>query len=125
MCGIKIISKDISNYKACSNDMGATWIKKGQILTQGEKPQEPNWSGCGDFDSVWDWQQKRWFISTAYDISGAVSYDKSGVAESWKKWDGMNFTRANFIDPFEPFKDSDGNVMHGSHPSILWNRYNC
>ena len=103
--------------------MGATWTKKGQILTQGEKPLEPTWSGCGDFDSIWDWQEKRWFISTAYDISGAVSYDKTGIAESWKKWDGMNFTRSNFIDKFEPFQDSDGKVMHGSHPSILWNRF--
>ena len=109
--------------KACSDDMGESWSKKGQILTRGEKPSEPTWSGCGDFDSVWDWQEKRWFISTAYDISGAVSYDKSGKAESWKKWDGKNFTRSNFIDPFEPFKDSEGNTMHGSHPSILWNRY--
>ena len=86
------ISVQYDFIEACSDDMGESWSKKGQILTKGEKPSEPAWSGCGDFDSVWDWQEKRWFISTAYDISGAVSYDKSGEAESWKKWDGENFT---------------------------------
>lgn len=107
---------------ACSDDMGETWIKKGQILTRGEKPLTPSWSGCGDFDSIWDWQSKRWFISTAWSISGAVSYGKSAVAQSWKKWDGNNFTRSNFIDDFEPFRDTEGNTMEGAHPSILWNR---
>ena len=110
------------NYLACSNDMGKTWEKKGQILTRGTKPATPSWSGCGDFDSIWDWQSNRWFISTAWSISGAVSYDKSGVADSWKKWDGKDFTRSNFVDDFEPFKDTEGNIMEGTHPSILWCR---
>ena len=62
--------------------MGATWIKKGQILTQGEKPQEPNWSGCGDFDSVWDWQKKRWFMVASH-MRMAMSKHRGG-ARGWK-----------------------------------------
>ena len=103
--------------------MGKTWEKKGQILTKGTKPSTPSWSGVGDFDSIWDWQSKRWFIMTPWSISGAVSYDKSAIASSWKKWDGQDFLRSNFVDEFEPFKDSNGNIMEGTHPSILWCRY--
>ena len=52
---------------------------------------EAPWSGIGDFDVVWDWQHSRWFMLTSH-MRGAVSYDKTATAASWRKWDGQDFT---------------------------------
>ena len=63
--------------------MGSSWERKNQILTVGTKPETPAWFGFGDFDVVWDWQEKRWFL-WASKMRGAVSYDKSAAPESWR-----------------------------------------
>ena len=63
--------------------MGSSWTRKHQILTVGEKPSVPTKGGIGNFDVVWDWQEKRWFM-IASKMRGAVSYDKSGQASSWR-----------------------------------------
>ena len=106
----------------CSEDLGASWTSQGQILTVGTKPETPQWAGIGDFDVVWDWQAARWFMVTSH-MRGAVSYHKSGAGETWKKWDGEGFTRRNFEDESESFKDIKGDRLpNGEHPSIQWNR---
>lgn len=72
---------------------------------------------------VWDWQYKRWFLIGSK-LRGAVSYNLSCAAESWKKWDGRNFTRNNFLDESERFKDTRNKFMPpGEHPSLHWNRF--
>ena len=63
--------------------MGASWNREGQILTAETKPTEPAWAGIGDFDVVWDWQEKRWFMLGSK-MRGAVSYDKSAAQGTWK-----------------------------------------
>ena len=73
----------MSPFIVCSSDCGESWTRKDQILTVGTKPAEPAWAGIGDFDVVWDWQEKRWFM-LASKMRGAVSYDKSATAASWK-----------------------------------------
>ena len=63
----------------------------------GPNRTEAPWSGIGDFDVVWDWQNSRWFMLTSK-RRGAVSYQKSATAASWRKWDGQDFTiRETFI----------------------------
>ena len=42
---------------ACSHDYGVTWTHKGRILTLGEKPVEPAWSGTGDQVTFKSWGQ--------------------------------------------------------------------
>ena len=44
----------------CSEDLGMSWTRRGQIMTTGTKPSLPAWAGIGDFDVVWDWQHQRW-----------------------------------------------------------------
>ena len=44
----------------CSEDLGMSWTRRGQIMTAGTKPSPPAWAGIGDFDIVWDWQHQRW-----------------------------------------------------------------
>ena len=106
----------------CSNDFGSSWTSKGQILTVGTKPNVPDWSGIGDFDVVWDWQYDRWFMVTSH-MRGAVSYHRGAAGQSWRKWDGEEFTRNNLEDPSESFKDITGKSLpNGEHPSIQWNR---
>ena len=95
----------------CSDNNGFSWQRNGQILTVGSKPSTPQWSGIGDFDVVWDWQAGRWFMVTSH-MRGAVSYHKGAAAESWKKWDGTDFTRDNLIDDSESFKDITGKDVH-------------
>jgi len=75
---------------ACSRDRGKTWQRKGQVLTEGKKPSEPDWSGIGDFDVVWDWQNKRWFM-VASQMRTAVSYDKGAGNGTWMGWDGAEY----------------------------------
>ena len=119
------VSESVSIIKfvvACSEDFGETFEKQGQIITVGEKPETPEWSGVGDMDVIWDWQEERWFMATA-GPSGAVSYDKGADAESWKKWDGSNFTRSNWLEPMEAFKDTDGKYLpSGTRIGLSWNR---
>lgn len=43
----------------CSEDLGNSWTRRGQILTVGSRPVTPAWAGIGDFDIVWDWQHER------------------------------------------------------------------
>ena len=43
----------------CSEDLGMSWTRRGQIMTAGTKPSHPAWAGIGDFDIVWDWQHQR------------------------------------------------------------------
>ena len=106
----------------CSEDLGISWSSQGQILTVGTKPASPQWSGIGDFDVVWDWQESRWFMVTSH-MRGAVSYHKSAAGVTWKKWDGEEFTRDNLQDESERFKDITGKWLpNGEHPSIQWNR---
>ena len=77
----------------------------------------------GDFNVVWDWQERRWFL-VGSKLRGAVSYDPSARAESWLKWDGSNFTRNNFIDESEVFRDVENRTLpRGEHPSLHWNRF--
>ena len=71
---------------------------------------------------VWDWQQRRWFTVTS-GMRGAASYDPSGAAETWKKWDGRDFTRDNFVAQSERFTDLNNETLpNGEHPAIHWNR---
>ena len=76
-----------SKYQAlvlvCSHDFGKSWERKGQILTVGVKPSTPAWAGIGGFDVVWDWQRSRWFMVASH-MRGAVSYDKTATAGSWR-----------------------------------------
>ena len=67
----------------CSPDLGESWERQGQILTVGTKPAQPQFAGIGDFDVVWDWQQRRWFMVTS-GMRGAASYDPSAAADTWK-----------------------------------------
>lgn len=32
----------------CSTDYGVSWVEKGRIITVGDKPVQPTWSGTGD-----------------------------------------------------------------------------
>ena len=32
----------------CSKDYGVSWVEKGRIITVGDKPVQPTWSGTGD-----------------------------------------------------------------------------
>ena len=106
----------------CSPDFGKSWQKKHQILTVGPNRTAAVWSGIGDFDVVWDWQRSRWFM-LASKMRGAVSYHKSAAPTSWKKWDGQAFTRENFFEDSERFRDVNGDKLpNGEHPSISWNR---
>ena len=106
----------------CSDDFGASWTSKGQILTVGTKPTTPEWSGIGDFDVVWDWQSRRWFMVTSH-MRGAVSYHRGAAGVTWKKWDGEEFTRKNLEEDSAHFKDIAGEYLpNGEHPSIQWNR---
>ena len=57
----------------------------------GPNRTEAPWSGIGDFDVVWDWQADRWFMLTSH-MRGAVSYQRTATAASWRKWDGQDFT---------------------------------
>ena len=110
------------SVSVCSINFGSSWTGKGQILTVGTKPTSPAWSGIGDFDVVWDWQQERWFMVTSH-LRGAVSYHKGATAQSWRKWDGEEFSRENLIEAGEAFKDITGKKLpNGEHPSIMWNR---
>ena len=106
-------------------------------MTVGEKPSLPTWAGIGDFDVVWDWQNSRcttllndilstlyfrWFI-LASQMRGAVSPDPRAAPATWKKWDGNDFTRENFVEDSERFRDVNGDALPaGEHPSIHWNR---
>ena len=111
----------------CSSsfDFGKKWESKGQILTVGPMKNNERWSGIGDFDVVWDWQRSRWFLVASH-MRGAVSYDKSAKAASWKKWDGRDFTRSNLLEESESFRDVRGRKLpDGEHPSISWNRSDC
>lgn len=81
----------------CSSNFGKSWKARHQILTVGPNRTVAPWSGIGDFDVVWDWQAGRWFMLTSK-MRGAVSYQKSAAAASWRKWDGQDFTiRENLI----------------------------
>jgi len=107
---------------ACSSDYGVSWTNLSRILTLGEKPAVPEWSGTGDQDVVWDWKNKRWYMATQ--MSAAVSKNMNGEQASWKKWDGANFTRNSLVDAMEPLRDQDGNLLNkGANPSIHWNTY--
>lgn len=106
----------------CSPDLGESWERQGQILTVGTKPAQPQFAGIGDFDVVWDWQQRRWFMVTS-GMRGAASYDPSAAADTWNKWDGSDFTRDNFLAESERFTDINNNTLpNGEHPAIHWNR---
>ena len=106
----------------CSSDFGATWTKKGQIMTVGTKPSVPDWTGIGNFDVVWDWQNGRWFMVTSH-MRGAVSYHRGAAGQSWRKWDGEKFTRNNLEDQSERFTDVTGRRLpNGENPSIHWNK---
>ena len=107
----------------CSSDLGLSWQRRDQILTVGRKPSQPEFAGIGDFDVVWDWQQRRWFMVTS-GMRGAASYDPSAAAQSWKKWDGRDFTRDNFLAESEKFTDLNNQTLpNGEHPAIHWNRF--
>ena len=54
-----LISSSIIIIAVCSADHGRSWSRRGQILTVGTRPATPAWAGIGDFDVVWDWQQRR------------------------------------------------------------------
>ena len=49
----------IPHPPVCSEDLGRSWTRHGQILTVGTRPAIPTWAGIGDFDIVWDWQHQR------------------------------------------------------------------
>ena len=107
----------------CSSDLGQTWHRQGQILTVGSKPDQPQFAGIGDFDVVWDWQERRWFMVTSQ-MRGAASYEPSAAASSWRKWDGREFSRENFVADSEKFTDTNNNTLpNGEHPAIHWNRF--
>ena len=107
----------------CSSDLGQTWHRQGQILTVGSKPDQPQFAGIGDFDVVWDWQERRWFMVTSQ-MRGAASYEPSAAASSWRKWDGREFSRDNFVAESEKFTDTNNNTLpNGEHPAIHWNRF--
>ena len=41
----------------------------------------------------------------------------------FRKWDGTNFTRSNFVEESERFRDVNGDPLpDGEHPTISWNR---
>ena len=112
----------IPHYPVCSEDLGRSWIRHGQILTVGTRPVTPAWAGIGDFDIVWDWQHERWFLLASH-LRGAVSYDRSATGASWRKWDGEAFTRDNLGQDAERFRDVRNRTLpNGEHPSIHWNR---
>ena len=89
----------------------------------GHNRTEAVWSGIGDFDVVWDWQESRWFMVTSH-LRGAASYHKSAAPASWKKWDGEEFTRHHLFEDSERFRDVNGDKLpNGEHPAISWNRF--
>ena len=117
------LSPLICSPLVCSSDLGLSWQRQDQILTVGTKPSQPQFAGIGDFDVVWDWQQRRWFMVTS-GMRGAASYDPSAAASTWKKWDGRDFTRENFLAESEKFTDvNNQSLPNGEHPAIHWNRF--
>jgi len=104
----------------CSQDLGVSWSRKGQVLIGGVKPSAPAWAGIGDFDVVWDWQKDRWFMVASH-LRMAVSKHKGG-ARGWKGWDGEGFTSNS--SSWVGMRDREGQKLpNGEHPAIHWNRF--
>lgn len=91
-----------------------------KVLIAGAKPSAPAWAGIGDFDVVWDWQKKRWFMVASH-MRMAVSKHKGG-AIGWKGWDGKGFNSNS--SSWVGMRDREGQKLpNGEHPAIHWNRF--
>ena len=102
-----------------SGDGGATWSKKGQILTSArQKPDLPAWGGCGDHCVVFD--KGRWFcFFQEHYLCMAVSDDKQALPGTWKKWYNGGFNEPGLGGKVSPI---EGLVTRpGGNPSVHYN----
>ncbi|RQP18607.1 MAG: hypothetical protein EAS52_04985 [Parapedobacter sp.] len=120
---------------AYSSDNGRTWTKGEKILNVNyTKPREARWSGLGDGCVVYNEDRQQFICYYSANIEGedykicmAASDDPYGSPDTWKKWDGRNFT----IDGYDS-ETGIGGVDHklagltsqaGANPSVMWNDF--
>lgn len=123
-----------------SSDNGLTWQRGERILAGTEgKPSDPAGKGesygLGDGCVVWNEVQQAWICYYSgycadpgnYMITMARSDDSVGVAGSWKKWDGSDFTiegcNGDMQVGGENFKIANLDARAGGNPSVMWNSY--
>ena len=116
----------------CGENWGTRWGKSALVLSDGVKPDTPQWRGIGDGAVVWDFKNNRWLAmlmnkredqNGSAALTAAVSYDKSAKPSSWKKWDGSSFNAHAVNNRAEQLRDLNGNKLFGANPSLSWNTH--
>lgn len=109
-----------------SNDNGATWGARQQILTAQEaKPAQsaPHlWGGNGDGSAIWDPQNCRWMFFYQHEyVTAAVSSDPEGKPGTWLKYFNGEFSEPGLGGRDSPLPGVE--AVHGGNASVHFNSY--
>lgn len=119
---------------AYSSNNGHTWTDANKILNVNYlKPSAAQWSGLGDGCVVYNEKRGQficYYSASAdgdYRICMAASSDPAGAPETWKKWNGSNFT-ADGYNSISGVGGIDTQItglqsIAGANPSVHWNSY--
>lgn len=115
-----------------SQDDGATWGARQQILTANEErpalSDVHRWGGNGDGSAIWDPQRCRWMFFYQHEyVTAAISTDPEGRPGTWFKYFKASENDAgDFTEPGLRGRDSalpGLDAIHGGNPSVHFNRY--